>query len=472
MIINATKGKDLNIQNGTGEGSIVEGSPIEGTYSLPEATGVNSHGEGVWSDATGDYSHAEGSGATASGWAAHAEGYNTTSSGRASHVEGYFTIANHAYQHVFGAFNIGDPSTAANTEKGTYIEIVGNGNSTSQVNRSNARTLDWEGNEMLSGSLTTKSTIIDASKANNNVSTTLYPSTFDIRDSANRIISRQEAVVESSGDISGYWYVRNYNTSGEQITQKGILMRLNKSGIMTYDVSNPTNFCSAIGAIGASGGTITGQITKAGISTSWHHGRDYAALRMTSISGYSPCISVKTTNGTWEMGAYDYSTHTDRLIFTYITDSNYNSNNNAVTGQVQFLGGGHVVANYYYGNGSQLTGLTKSQITNWEDRFTCTQVWNNSSPTSNFGSQTIYLTSYGYTLYLMKVRNSTSNDNYSYQIINADSQLVKICNAGYYGNAIRTVSAASNYMNIGNAQHGSSSTNNAYCIPTTIWGLS
>lgn len=207
---------------------------------------------------------------------------------------------------------------------------------------------------------------------------------------------------------------------------------------------------------------INSQIRRTGQSKSWVDARDGAILRMTSISGYSPCISLKTTNGSWEMGTYDYDTHIDRLIFTYITDGNYNSNNNAVTGQVQFLGGGHVVANNYYGNGSTLSGVHD---------FTCTQVWNNSSPTSNFGSQTIYLTSYGYKLYLMKVRQSTSNDNYSYQIINADSQLVKICNGGYSSNAIRTVSAASNYMNFGNAQHGSSSTNNAYCIPTTIWGL-
>lgn len=45
-----------------------------------------------------------------------------------------------------------DSSQSAATEKGTYVEIVGNG--TNNNNRSNARTLDWSGNESLAGSLT------------------------------------------------------------------------------------------------------------------------------------------------------------------------------------------------------------------------------------------------------------------------------------------------------------------------------
>lgn len=41
--------------------------------------------------------------------------------------------------------------TAAGT-RGTYVEMVGNGGNDS--NRSNARVLDWQGNEKLAGSLT------------------------------------------------------------------------------------------------------------------------------------------------------------------------------------------------------------------------------------------------------------------------------------------------------------------------------
>ncbi len=81
-----------------------------------------------------------------------AEGRSTRASGDYSHAEGLFTTANHASQHVFGEHNIEDPSTAATTERGNYVEIVGNGTGSSA--KSNARTLDWSGNEWLAGSLT------------------------------------------------------------------------------------------------------------------------------------------------------------------------------------------------------------------------------------------------------------------------------------------------------------------------------
>ena len=111
------------------------------------------HGEGV--TATGLCSCALGRYTTASHTAAHTEGQLTTASGYGSHAEGWGTIANHKSQHVFGEYNIADPSIAESVEKGTYIEIVGNGTGASNVTYpSNARTLDWDGNEWLAGGLT------------------------------------------------------------------------------------------------------------------------------------------------------------------------------------------------------------------------------------------------------------------------------------------------------------------------------
>lgn len=55
---------------------------------------------------------------------------------------------------MFGEYNALDPNWAAATaatERGTYVEIVGNGTAGSL---SNARTLDWSGNETLAGKLT------------------------------------------------------------------------------------------------------------------------------------------------------------------------------------------------------------------------------------------------------------------------------------------------------------------------------
>ena len=114
------------------------------------ASGRFSHAEGRNTTASGDDSHAEGSGTTASYLHCHAEGAYTTASGIYSHAEGHYTEANHLAQHVFGEYNEVDDSTAAASSRGTYVEIVGNGSSSA---RSNARTLDWNGNEYIAGAL-------------------------------------------------------------------------------------------------------------------------------------------------------------------------------------------------------------------------------------------------------------------------------------------------------------------------------
>ena len=123
-------------------------SHAEGFHT--RASGTASHAEGDWTKASGTASHAEGSSTTASGYYSHAEGLNTEASGWSSHAEGWFTIAQTKNQHVFGEYNIADTDGTTAT-RGTYVEIVGNGSS---ATRSNARTLDWSGNEVVSGKIT------------------------------------------------------------------------------------------------------------------------------------------------------------------------------------------------------------------------------------------------------------------------------------------------------------------------------
>lgn len=127
-----------------------------------------SFAEGYNTAATAQYSHAEGYNTTA-GYAAHAEGYNASATAQCSHAEGWYTVANaqcshaegdgsaalgeyshaegertsaaSASQHVQGRYNIKDSS-------GVYAHIVGNGTSTA---KSNAHTLDWDGNAWFAG---------------------------------------------------------------------------------------------------------------------------------------------------------------------------------------------------------------------------------------------------------------------------------------------------------------------------------
>lgn len=147
------------LSEATGQSSHAEGyrthatggsSHAEGTGTI--ASNTDSHAEGSGTTASGTYSHAEGERTEALGSSSHAEGYHTHALGDNSHAEGNGTQAKHASQHVFGANNIADPSTAAAGARGTYVEIVGNGTGASA--RSNARTLDWSGNESIAGSMT------------------------------------------------------------------------------------------------------------------------------------------------------------------------------------------------------------------------------------------------------------------------------------------------------------------------------
>ena len=140
----------------SGSDSHAEGynTKASGNYSHAEgsgtkASGISSHAEGGDTTASGHYSHAEGGGTTASGNSSHAEGSTTTASGGSSHAEGNNTRAASINQHVQGKFNIVD-------DKGTYAHIVGNGTNSSR--KSNAHTLDWNGNAWFEGDIYVGST--------------------------------------------------------------------------------------------------------------------------------------------------------------------------------------------------------------------------------------------------------------------------------------------------------------------------
>lgn len=113
------------------------------------ASRIASHAEGSSTTASGDFSHAEGNTTIASGDNSHAEGFSTTASGSNSHAEGFYTKASSECQHVQGKFNIEDTANK-------YAHIVGNGKYDNT--RSNAHTLDWEGNAWYAGKLSQEGT--------------------------------------------------------------------------------------------------------------------------------------------------------------------------------------------------------------------------------------------------------------------------------------------------------------------------
>ena len=109
--------------------------------------GSSAIGAGV--EASAICSHAEGNLTKALGRASHVEGNLTIASGEISHAEGDGTIASSQYQHVQGKYNIEDTEDK-------YAHIVGNG--TDEDARSNAHTLDWQGNAWYAGKLSQEGT--------------------------------------------------------------------------------------------------------------------------------------------------------------------------------------------------------------------------------------------------------------------------------------------------------------------------
>ena len=80
---------------------------------------------------------------------AMAEGQGTAASGIASHAEGQGTKASSDSQHAQGKYNIEDTNNI-------YADIIGNGSSNTK--RSNAHTVDWDGNAWYAGDVYVGST--------------------------------------------------------------------------------------------------------------------------------------------------------------------------------------------------------------------------------------------------------------------------------------------------------------------------
>lgn len=87
--------------------------------------------------AAGNQSYAEGNTTQALGSSDHAQGAGTIARGGASHAEGKETIAAGRYSHVQGKWNVED-------SEDKYAHIVGGGSS--DTDRKNIHTVDWNGN--------------------------------------------------------------------------------------------------------------------------------------------------------------------------------------------------------------------------------------------------------------------------------------------------------------------------------------
>lgn len=152
-----------------GEGTASSGLAAHSEGRDTIASGDSCHAEGRQTTATGLVAHAEGIATIASNGASHAEGMETTASGSASHAQNRGTIAQGTNQTALGKYNVADSTSAL---------IIGNG--TADNARSNALTVDWQGNVEAAGNVTAAN--IDASPTEETVQlSNATATTFSVR---------------------------------------------------------------------------------------------------------------------------------------------------------------------------------------------------------------------------------------------------------------------------------------------------
>lgn len=246
----------------------------EGMYTFVSGAGA-SHAEGYMTFATGRAAHAEGYNTQATADDSHAEGSETLAKAKHSNAAGVGTIAAGESSRVFGMYNVIDDAinmnyplwisgtsydvgdrvkrtfvnsgvtiayiyecNTANSDtsfisskwtqlyKFKYAEIVGNGTATDA--RSNARALDWAGNEYLSGDVYVGCNS-DSTGGTKLAKLTDIPtiSVQDVQVNGTSIINNGVANIPKAGTTLGA--VKINSTYGITITSSGELDIINAS---------------------------------------------------------------------------------------------------------------------------------------------------------------------------------------------------------------------------------------------------
>lgn len=154
-------------------------------------------------------------------------------------------------------------------------------------------------------------------------------------------------IAGSNGNNNGWAEIATADDGNEPIYVRqytGVFSSVRRT-LTLLDGSGNTTFPGSL--------SIGGQIIREGHSAMWIYGRDVALLRETTAPGYHTLWSLKTTNGSWDFGEYNTSGWNNVPVLSYITDSNYNSGNNATTYQIKFpLASGTVALTSYGGDNS------------------------------------------------------------------------------------------------------------------------
>lgn len=226
------------------------------TKENPEITGALSLNRQPDSE-IGHCSAAIGNVTTASGDCSLAEGSCTVANKYASHAEGLWTIASGEHQHVQGKYNIEDTEDK-------YAHIVGNGEG--EATRSNAHTLDWDGNAWFAGNITIGEDNKELATKDEIPSVEGLASEQYVTDTINQLGEALNTVI-GSGE-----FLREvplcYNKEAvlfDNLQVTGMMTNIDSAGFITGD--NPSVYYTLTLHMGGESQSVTGQVvTQDGIS--------------------------------------------------------------------------------------------------------------------------------------------------------------------------------------------------------------
>lgn len=204
--------------------------------------------------------------------------------------------------------------------------------------------------EFIQGSLdlTMKAKNIDASMSDNNVSAINYLTTGNFVDNQGRIMMREEATINPDGKIGWKAYVRNYDTQGNNVGQKGMQFRMNKTGGLEYIVGDPNAFRSAINTVDQLGVAIPDNTDLDTYKTAgtYRITSDTSAGTMSNLPLALCGKLVVLDNGNGGYEQFYFSNHSPRLFRRTFWDNAWSNWTESSSSNVtpSMIGGGYAVA--------------------------------------------------------------------------------------------------------------------------------
>ena len=70
------------------------------------------------------------------------------------------------------------------------------------------------------------------------------------------------------------------------------------------------------------------EIRRIGRNSNWWNGRDNAIIALSQVTGYNPVVSMKTADGSWQIGVYNHAVYPNEIMFAYTNDIDYSNGTN------------------------------------------------------------------------------------------------------------------------------------------------